>query len=100
MDARQRAYPYMDGLGDHMQDRAAAERHDPKLVAIGTVVVALSVPGFAWSVPHGPLWLIVACAAMEGGGFRLAWTFILRRAIALAPAGETERIAAAIPIAT
>jgi hypothetical protein len=29
MDARQRAYPYMDGLGDHMQDRAAAERHDP-----------------------------------------------------------------------
>lgn len=75
----------------------AAERHDPKLIALGTVVVALSVPGFAWSVPHGPLWLIVACAAMEGGGFGLAWTFILRRATALAPAGETERIAAAIP---
>src|SRR3546814_21148665 len=69
----------------------AAERHDPKLIATGTVVVALSVLGFAWAVPHGPVWLIALCAAMEGGGLGLAWTFILRRATALAPAGGTRR---------
>src|SRR3546814_8013243 len=56
----------------------ATERHDPKLIATGTVVVALSVAGFAWAVPHGPVWLIALCAAMEGGGFGLAWTFILQ----------------------
>lgn len=75
----------------------AAERHDPKLIAAGTITVALSVLGFAWSVPNGPVWLIAVCAAMEGAGFGMAWTFILRRAVALAPAAETERIAAAMP---
>lgn len=75
----------------------AAERHDPKFIAAGLGVVALSVVGFAWSVPNGPVWLIAVCAAMEGGGFGMAWTFILRRATSLAPAAEAARIAAAMP---
>lgn len=75
----------------------AAERHDSRFIAAGLIVVALSVPGFAWSVPNGPVWLIAVCAAMEGGGFGMAWTFILRRATSLAPAAETARIAAAMP---
>src|SRR3546814_8152290 len=33
----------------------ATERQDPKLIETGTVVVALSVAGFAWAVPHGPV---------------------------------------------
>lgn len=75
----------------------AAERHDPKLIVAGMALVTLSVLGFAWSVPNGPVWLIAASAAVEGGGFGMAWTFILRRATSLAPVAETERIAAAIP---
>lgn len=75
----------------------SAERHDPKFIAAGMAAVTLSIVGFAWSVPHGPVWLIAACAALEGGGFGMAWTFILRRATSLAPPAETERIAAAIP---
>lgn len=75
----------------------AHARHDPKFIAIGMATVTLSVLGFAWSVPHGPVWLIAVSAALEGGGFGMAWTFILRRATALAPASETERIAAAMP---
>lgn len=75
----------------------AGERHDPKLIAAGMAAAALSVAGFAWSVPHGPVWLIAACAGLEGAGFGMAWTFILRRATALAPPDEAERIAAAMP---
>lgn len=73
------------------------ERHDPRFIAAGMTLASLSVAGFAFSVPHGPVWLIAVCSAMEGAGFGMAWTFILRRATSLAPAGETERVAAAMP---
>ncbi|MEM6461338.1 MAG: MFS transporter [Pseudomonadota bacterium] len=75
----------------------APERHDRSLIALGIIVVALSVVGFVYAVPNGPIWLIALFAAMEGGGFGIAWTFILRRATALADANEIERIAGAIP---
>ena len=75
----------------------APERLDRLLIASGMVVVTLSVVGFLVAVPRGPVWLIAVCAVMEGGGFGLAWTFILRRTTALAELGEARRIAGAIP---
>lgn len=75
----------------------APERHDPKFIAAGMVMVTASILGFAYSLPNGPLWLIALFAAMEGGGFGMAWTFILRQTTKLAPTAETERIAGAIP---
>ena len=73
------------------------ERHDGRMIALGMAIVTLSIVGFAWSVPHGPLWLIALCAAAEGAGFGMAWTFILRRATRDMPDGEARRIAGAIP---
>ena len=75
----------------------AAERHDPKLIAGGMVLVAISIVGFAYSVAEGPVWLIAVCAAVEGAGFGFAWTFILRRVTSLAPPQERERVSGAIP---
>ena len=75
----------------------AAERHDPKLIATGMLMVTVSIVGFAYSVAEGPVWLIAVCAAVEGAGFGLAWTFILRRVTALAPLQERERVSGAIP---
>ncbi|MCG8360404.1 MAG: MFS transporter [Kiloniellales bacterium] len=75
----------------------APERHDPRYIAAGMVMVTASIVGFAYAVPNGPIWLIAVFAVMEGGGFGLCWTFILRRATGLAPATETERISSAIP---
>lgn len=74
-----------------------AERHDPKMIVSGLLLVTLSLLGFALAVPSGPVWLIALCAALQGAGFGTAWTFILRRATALAPAEETQRVAGAIP---
>ena len=75
----------------------ADERHDRKLIAAGMLLAAVSIAGFLYAVPRGPLWLIAAVSATEGAGFGMAWAFILRQTTALAPAGEAERVAAAIP---
>lgn len=73
------------------------ERFDRPMIALGMAVVTLSIAGFLYSVPNGPVWLIAVFAAMEGGGFGMAWTFILRRTIAVADPDEVQRISGAIP---
>lgn len=73
------------------------ERRDRLWIGLGMGMTTLSVAGFAYAIPHGPLWLIALFSAIEGGGFGLAWTFILRRVTALVPAGEAARVSGAIP---
>lgn len=73
------------------------ERRDPQIILTGMLLVTASILGFAYSVAAGPVWLIACFAALQGCGFGMAWTFILRRATALAPAGETQRVSGAIP---
>jgi MFS family permease len=75
----------------------AREKHDGPLILGGMGVLTLSIVGFMLTVPHGPLWLVAVCAALEGIGFGMSWTFILRRVTVLAPVGETERASAALP---
>lgn len=73
------------------------ERFDRLMIALGMTVVTLSILGFLHAVPNGPVWLIAVFAAMEGGGFGMAWTFILRRTLGLAGADEVQRVSGAIP---
>ncbi|MZR29751.1 MFS transporter [Sneathiella litorea] len=74
-----------------------AEKHDTRMIIAGMSVITASLLGYAYSLPNGPVWLIGIFAALQGSGFGLAWTFILRRALKLAPTDEYERIASAIP---
>jgi len=73
------------------------EKHDGKIIVLGMVIVTVSILGFIYSVPNGPIWLIALCSTLEGGGFGMAWTFILRRTTALASPVEAQRISGAIP---
>lgn len=73
------------------------ERFDRMMIGLGMTVVSFSILGFLHAVPNGPVWLIAVFSAMEGGGFGMAWTFILRRTIALADADEIQRVSGAIP---
>ena len=73
------------------------EKLDRLMIASGIALVVISVVGFFYAVPNGPLWFIAVFAAMEGGGFGMAWAFILRRATALSEPGERRRISAAFP---
>lgn len=75
----------------------APERRDRLFILIGMLIVAASVAGLIYAIPNGPVWLIAFCATMEGGGFGMAWTFVLRRARRLAERGEIERVSGAIP---
>lgn len=74
-----------------------AERTDRLMIALGMGLVAASVPGMLYAVPQGPLWLIALIALIEGIGFGMAWTFVLRRTEALVPPADLQRIAGAIP---
>lgn len=73
------------------------ERLDRLMIALGVALVVSSIAGFLYAVPNGPVWLIAVFAAMEGAGFGMAWTFILRRTTALAEPHEVQRISGAIP---
>lgn len=73
------------------------ERLDRSMIALGVALVVCSIAGFLYAVPNGPVWLIAVFAAMEGAGFGMAWTFILRRTTALAEPHEVQRISGAIP---
>lgn len=73
------------------------ERLDRMMIAIGMALVVISIGGFLYAVPNGPIWLIAVFAAIEGAGFGMAWTFILRRTTALSDPEEVQRISGAIP---
>lgn len=73
------------------------ERHDPKMIFVGISLVALSIAGFAYSVSHGPVWMIAVSAALQGVGFGMAWTFILRRMASVAEPKDQQRVSAAVP---
>ncbi len=73
------------------------ERLDRVMIAMGMALVVVSIAGFLYAVPNGPIWLIAVFAAMEGVGFGMAWTFVLRRTTALSDPDEVQRISGAIP---
>ncbi len=73
------------------------EKHESAAILGGFLMVLASVAGLYWVVPTGPMALVAACAFVQGGGFGAAWTFMVKRAVALVPAGETDRISSAIP---
>ncbi len=77
----------------------APDRHDPKFIAGGMLLITTSIAGLCYAVPYGPVWLIVICTILEGAGFGMAWTFVLRRASELAPKEDRERVAGALPTA-
>ena len=73
------------------------ERNDHRFIALGVTTIAASILGFLYAVPNGPLWLIALFAGLEGAGFGMAWTFVLRTVTKHTPEAETQRISGAIP---
>ncbi len=73
------------------------ERLDRLMIGLGTVLIVFSVSGLVYAVPHGPVWLIALLTGLDGGGFGMAWAFLLRRTTALADPEEIQRVAGAIP---
>jgi len=75
------------------------ERRDPLAITLGVCLVAATPPLQALAFPVGPVWAIVAIGIVEGAGFGMAWTFVLRRAQALSTEEDRARIASGLPTA-
>ncbi|GIL01137.1 MAG: MFS transporter [Alphaproteobacteria bacterium] len=72
-------------------------RHETMAIAGGFAAVTLGVAGLVHTMVAGPLWTVALCALLMGGGFGAAWSFVVRRALAVVAPAERERIASAIP---
>ncbi|MEC9347015.1 MAG: MFS transporter [Pseudomonadota bacterium] len=70
---------------------------DGRNVAIGVVLIVLATVLFVPAMLHGPLWLVGIAAGLQGAGFGIAWTFIVRLSRSLTDADDAERVAGAIP---
>lgn len=75
----------------------APEKHDRFYIAFGMVLVACSVFGMIYSVPNGPIALIAVFATIEGVGYGISWTFVLRRSRQMAAPEDVERLSGALP---
>ncbi|MGE4611255.1 MAG: MFS transporter [Paracoccaceae bacterium] len=75
----------------------APEKHDPIYIAVGMILVCVSVMGMIYAVANGPILLVSALATVEGVGYGTAWTFIVRRSKRLAAADDVERLSGALP---
>jgi len=73
------------------------ERLDGRLILSGMVVLLISIVGFMVFVSSGPFWVIPIFAVLEGAGFGIAWTFLLRKAESISVPEDRDRMAGALP---
>ena len=60
-------------------------------------ILTVGIAGFVYAITEGPLLLLGLLVIMEGFGFGLAWSSILRRMLTLVDADDRERTSASIP---
>ena len=73
------------------------EKNDIYFIATGLSLIFSSICGMLYAIPNGPIELVAIFAFIEGVGYGIAWTFILRRSRKLAAPEDLERLSGAIP---
>ena len=74
--------------------RPAQER---PIILAGSLMIFAGMLGFVWAVPAGNLGLILACAVLQGGGFGIAWPFVIRVIVSSAAESERTVTSSAVP---
>lgn len=74
-------------------------RYDSFFISLGAFCVFIAVAGFAYAIPHGPLWLVVACAIVQGAGFGFMWSFAATRIVSNAREEERSMASSTVPTA-
>ena len=70
---------------------------DTRVIMLGMSILTVGIAGLIYAITEGPLLLLGLLVIMEGFGFGLAWSSILRRMLTLVAADDRERTSAAIP---
>ena len=71
-------------------------RYEIPVIGGGFVLVALAVPALALVLGSGPVWVIALVGALDGAGFGMAWTYLMKRMTENQDAAEGNRIAGAM----
>ncbi len=74
-----------------------APRLERRLIIAGLSLVTFGTALFAYAIPAGVMPLVALGALLQGGGFGIAWSFMMRRTVMLTDGEDKDRIAAAIP---
>lgn len=74
------------------------EHRERLIIRAGASLVLAGLIGFAATMLSGPVWLVCVFAVLQGAGFGMFWSFIIRRLVE--SVGESERsiAAASIPL--
>jgi MFS family permease len=67
------------------------------IIMIGSLMIFAGMVGFVWAVPAGNLGFILACAVLQGGGFGIAWPFVIRVIVSSAAENERTVTSSAVP---
>lgn len=73
--------------------------HREKLIIrTGASLVLIGLVGFAITMVSGPVWLVCMFAILQGAGFGMFWSFIIRRLVESVDENERSIAAASIPL--
>ena len=75
---------------------SATPAADRWLIRGGASIVFAGSAGFAFAVPSGSLFWIVACGLLQGGGFGLCWPAIVQRGVRFAQSDERSLTSASM----
>jgi MFS family permease len=73
--------------------------HREKLIIrTGASLVLIGLIGFAVTMVSGPVWLVCIFAVLQGAGFGMFWSFIIRRLVESVYESERSIAAASVPL--
>jgi len=68
------------------------------IIRTGACLVLAGLIGFAVTMVSGPVWLVCVFAVLQGAGFGMSWSFIIRRLVESVNESERSIAAASIPL--
>jgi MFS family permease len=74
------------------------EHREKLIIRIGASLVLIGLIGFAFTMVSGPVWLVCMFAILQGAGFGMFWSFIIRRLVESVDENERSIAAASIPL--
>lgn len=74
------------------------EHREKLIIRTGASLVFIGLIGFAITMVSGPVWLVCMFAILQGAGFGMFWSFIIRRLVESVDENERSIAAASIPL--
>lgn len=74
------------------------EHREKLIIRIGASLVFIGLAGFAATMVSGSVWLICGFAVLQGAGFGMFWSFVIRRLVESVAEEDRAIAAASVPL--